>query len=450
MRRWVVRRLNDRSRVYLITLAVVPLAFGAIHATPKGVPLAEGCSGAPSGTVTSVSLLSSSISIGRDGFFPIFVSAPGLGGAAVLPLLNVQITDGQANVPGAIALVRTQQPGAFIFGWVADAPLTAGAVLQASASSGSLPPNTATLLVSDASPTLAAPTLSLGQWSRHTYDVGTTMTCTSSGLGACSPVYFGATVEETARARLMGSTSSVPIVVAWEISIAEVDGKGTFAQTPPTDFVYDTQPQQISMDLHFSPGAGERCVRVVARDLRTSAVAMSEPSCSTPDMLSETSDDRIGQCGAAPPGYEARWCEVSATLGRPCPGSGGSGGIGGSGMLGGSGGAGIVAGNGGRLVAGTGGSQPADAGEGGANGETGGSGSGNAGGGDTGDDSGGSSSGTDADAAGAPDEDGGKRTLTESCGCRTWRSGSPSFGGLAVLALALGLFLRKRRPHPQA
>jgi MYXO-CTERM domain-containing protein len=337
--------------------------------------------------------------------------------------------------------------GGVIAGWSASVELAPETMLAASASAprsagGEVISSARSLVVLDATATLAGTTLGFTEWFRRVQDSGERRGCPGGSGGCGGLVGFGLDIVTRHLSRLEGDSAVPPIAVAWEVSVA-ADGASTLLE--PTDAPVLSEPkiQQLGIPVQFPDVAGEHCVRVTTRDLRTGANVVSDPVCGTPPAsISESSADSIQLCPSAPPGYEERWCRARGSSGTSCS-SGGAGGIGGLGgaapMVGG-------AGFGGAFIStsGAGGSvggRPAGGGEAGENTVAGSTGSGAAGAATGGTDSVGGNAGTPDN---EPESPAGRRIRTEGCGCSAPRTGSNALGILGML-MAFALWARRPR-----
>jgi hypothetical protein len=436
-------------RACVLTALFLPSAFVVVQGRDPSP--AEGCSGGPSQGIFSLTIGGpETLSVGRDGFLPIFLGTRSVEGGVALASVTVEVRDA-ANVlvPGTTTLLRAQADGDLVVGWSSNVELAPDAALAAFVSApgfggSSTLTSTRSLVVRDAIPTLSGPTLEFTKWAVYTRDSGNQLTC-PQGFGGCGSLVFGETVSTIHEGRLEGNSLAPPVAVAWEVSVA-ADGASMFASPPDAPIVSETTPNRLEWPVFFPALAGEHCVRVTTRDLRNGASVVSDAICSSPPTTAPASADLIRICPTAPPGYEDRWCRARGGMGTPCAigGAAGVGGVGGAPPTVGGAGMGAVivagAGFGGSVAgaAGSSGSTPSEPGTGGEAGDSADSG-GNGGAGRA------MTGGTDSDDAGAPNDESerpGRVVKTEGCGCSTPRSRSNALG---VVALAVAAALRARR-----
>ena len=157
---------------------------------------------------------------------------------------------------------------------------------------------------------LVVPPLEASPLERITYDIGELITCDLSfdGCGLWSGV--GAETRDLYETAVSLGGARVPNAVAWEVSVAEVDGKGLLADTAPSPVIL-LSGEPSGFRLPFVDQRDEYCVNVVVRDLRSDQ-ELSEEICTSPvEPVEHISADRMKYCLQPPtPELNARWCEA--------------------------------------------------------------------------------------------------------------------------------------------
>ena len=390
--------------------------------------------------------------VDERGFFTFWLNARELDAGPALEAVSLEVKNALGETVPGQARILTEEKFAevlqLLVAWEADATLPLGAVLQvnATATSSSGPVSMkAVLTVQDQVLALPEPDLNFDFWNEVTRDTGELQSCVTPSSCGVSNQSFGAELEQAVEVALTAPVPESMVAVAWRYSVAEIDGKGSFANEPTSWSLFVKESRPLGARLAFEERLDEYCVLVTAVDLRTEETKSAELCGKPPAPLEPRREDAVQLCSTAPVGFTERWCQAlgrqSASECAPYvtpgdPGSGGATGTGGS--------VSATAGTGGSVsaTAGTGGSVSATAGTGGLGAETAGTGGSAAA--TAGSATAGSAAATAASSE-ADDSDGARRTSKAGCAVAapSARGSLLAFGSLTLLAS--GFVLRRRR-----
>jgi hypothetical protein len=445
-------------------LALVPLTYLGSLAPQGAMPVAEGCSGAssvaskPTG-VYGINASLDALPVDERGFFTFWINARELDAGPALEAMSLEAKNALGEIVPGQARILTEQKFAevleLLVAWEADATLPPGTVLQvnATATSSSGPVSMKTVLtVQDQVLALPEPDLQFDFWNEVTRDVGELQSCLTHTMcgNQNESQSFGAELEQVVEVSLTAPVPASMVAVAWRYSVAEIDGKGSFANEPASWSVFVKESGPLGAQLTFEERLDEYCVLVTAVDLRTENTKSAELCGKPPAPLEPRRQDAVQLCSTAPAGFTERWCQAPERQSAPecapyvkpgAPGAGGATGTGGS--------TAATAGTGGSVsaTAGTGGSVSATAGTGGsvsATAGTGGSVSATAGSATAGSATAGSAAATAASAE-ADDSDGARRTSKAGCAMAAPRARGSLLAFASLTLLTSGFALRRRR-----
>jgi hypothetical protein len=432
----MANRWRRDARVFWgAVLALVPLTYLGSLAPRGAMPVAEGCSGGPSvaSKPTGVYGLNASLEalpVDERGFFAFWLNARELDAGPALEAVSLEVKNAGGEVVPGQARILTEERFAevleLLVAWEADATLSPGEVLQvnATATSSSGPVSMKTVLtVQDQVLALPEPDLMFDFWNEVTRDVGELQSCQTQTMcgNQNQSQSFGAELEQVVEVSLTAPVPASMVAVAWRYSVAEIDGKGSFANEPASWSLFVKESRPLGARLAFEERLDEYCVLVTAVDLRTENTKSAELCGKPPAPLEPRRDDAVQLCSTAPVGFTERWCHAPERQSAPecapyvtpgAPGSGGAAGTGGSGS------ATAETGGSGSAIAGTGGSISATAGS------------------------------SAATAAPSDDADGTRRTSEAGCAVAVPSARGSMLAFVSLTLLASGLILR-RRPAPR-
>jgi hypothetical protein len=324
---------------WLAPFALAPLAYMA-HLGAAGVPTAEGCGGSggsfpvdagPGWTDFGVrddrngATLGTPIPVATDGFFT-FWGATAAASDSVTALATVRVVvkdEAGQEVAGQLKLMPRDGswgtiPNEYTFGWNATTPLTIGQKfdVEMSGTMGSpSSPRTASLIVSGDPTALQLPELVLGDWYTVVQTSGPPVQCEAL-LGSCAtPTQISFPGTETTYRAALASVKTPFVVgsVAWDLTLAAVDRKGTVYFAPTSVDRAIAGPGELGVGrVLFADEVPEYCVILRVRDLRTGAELASAPFCRPTATSTRTDIDYpLGSCSEPPsPELTPRWCEL--------------------------------------------------------------------------------------------------------------------------------------------
>jgi hypothetical protein len=164
----------------------------------------------------------------------------------------------------------------------------------------------------DASAELSVPSFGSLTWERLTEDFGDTISCERAvPSGLCGQLAsVGVQTRDLYDTNITANVVT-PAAVAWEVSIAEIEGKGTFANAEPWPTIV-LYAQQLDYALSFAEQRDQYCVSVVMRNLRNDDEQSGEFCSSPPATIGHVSADSISECAHPPsPELTGRWCAAN-------------------------------------------------------------------------------------------------------------------------------------------
>lgn len=318
-------------------LGFLPVAFAGslVLPTVEGLPVGTGealaCSGGdgpnyvpPSGWVwLKPSLLSNtpltSVPIATDGFFVIDAEGTELPVEAAQSSMTVVVTDeAGAPVAGETKLLIDKQPGWYLFGWTASAPLEVGAKLTARLSASPIAdPTTSNVggsfpLVVAGSPTpFPEPELTFSAWLDFFQGSGDPVNCPAP-IGYCGP-FLSMPGRATKRDALEATWRLPPSStgVAWRPRLeASPSSADAVLPTYFNEFL-GVGPDQSFGTVAFPTAAEQYCVTLVVEDLRTHEEKRTE-LCAKPEPARQSyTNSELASCTEPPtPELTEAWCRV--------------------------------------------------------------------------------------------------------------------------------------------
>ena len=322
------------------TLGLIPCAYFGLL-LPNGPPEVEGCSGGgsiapPAAGIESVGVPSSAespdvSSVGTDGFFVVYVDANELDSDLLVDALTIEVTSqGGSAVAGSARLLKVSgdDSGRYsaLVGWEADGPLAAAQNFEVNVSAaGADGPLTAstTLAVRDETVELAVPELVFSRWSNLTRDSGPRLTCAANSCASTSS--FGSELQ-VIHVGTYKLEQLLPVMVAWNVSLTPIEGKGVFADATLWGEVTEWETflsTSAFRGIAFTDPRPEYCVSVKVEDLRTGA-SLEEEHCAVPTDVVDELADSISQCSSVDDKYRERWCRANGGDCSPLTGTSGA------------------------------------------------------------------------------------------------------------------------------
>jgi MYXO-CTERM domain-containing protein len=297
------------------------LALAFFAASKAQTRRAEACTVLPEPTAEGVLAVGTRehVIVGPDGFFTLSAHARNVMPNAAFEAIEVEVTDMHGDrIPGSTKLLHQEFTPNYAWvrvmaGWETSEPLEPGTTLLArmrSTNSEYTAESQTALTVSSERAVPTLPNLRFENWADVVHGTGPELTCRGT---TCGTTQFRQNRERVVSVSLRDDEPGLSRpVVAWEISVQAIDGKGSFAEPiPPARIVSEdgTEPAYILFETMFRELLHEYCVLLTLRDLRTDQ-RLTSTLCSAPQLpLTQRNADAVGFCDEAPPGFESRWCD---------------------------------------------------------------------------------------------------------------------------------------------